>query len=250
MAAAPVCAVCETPLTPREALEGPVCMRRPCIAEQLLRDERATLAEDAAGDAREVTRFADAHREGDELVAGLPAANAPLVPAVPARQRRFRERLRDVLRDAALIDRSGDVMNDHEAEEAPHLTAACMLCRGACCATGGIHAYLHSGFLANVLAKRADEPPARIYRDYVRRLPDESCKDACVYQGAMGCVLPRGMRSDVCNTYSCRSRGAFEAQLSAAPQKSTLAVSVRDGRTVAAARIGADGSSEEVFRDE
>lgn len=63
------------------------------------------------------------------------------------------------------------------------------------------------------MVRNADVPPARMYRDYLRRLPARSYEGACSFQGQLGCALPRRMRAHICNSWECDDLGSLRRQL-------------------------------------
>jgi hypothetical protein len=42
-----------------------------------------------------------------------------------------------------------------------------------------------------------------IVQAYLAHLPAQALHPGCVYQGELGCTLPREMRSAICNSYLC-----------------------------------------------
>lgn len=83
--------------------------------------------------------------------------------------------------------------------------AGCTACQGHCCQQGrGRHAFLAQSVFENLFHLHPHLGMEEVIAFYVAALPDQSVKDACVFQSRTGCTLPRDWRSDVCNTYRCR----------------------------------------------
>lgn len=83
----------------------------------------------------------------------------------------------------------------------PLLEKVCAFCKGGCCTYAREHAYLKHADLAQQVTETRDVET--IVGDYLDRLPARSYHLSCVYHGPTGCVLPRELRSSMCNTYEC-----------------------------------------------
>ena len=59
------------------------------------------------------------------------------------------------------------------------------------------------GDIARYRQRNPGATPEGVIEDYLSYLPAASTRDACVYQTARGCSLPREMRQDICNAYYC-----------------------------------------------
>lgn len=210
------CRFCGTPLTPERAGAG-TCGAQECHDRMIEESGKALIARKrakheavtgevfaATGD--EIAR-ARAGLDADALTWMIPAQHEPLAPLPPERLARFREHLefcatmafREPEPDADLAARE-----KHEPEEAPLAGAACATCRGRCCKDrGGDTALLLPGDIARYRQRHPGVSQDAVIGAYLSYLPERATQDGCVYQAATGCVLPREMRQDICNSYYC-----------------------------------------------
>lgn len=149
------------------------------------------------------------HAEPDAvLIATLPFQDEPVVPLPQDAREAFAAHIREVV-TAAFEDVNQASVD--EAVEPPSLktptpveAAGCTACQGTCCALGRqFRAFLGKSAIENLIRTKSDLSMPEVIDRYVAAIPDESVEDACVYQSAEGCVLPRDWRSDTCNTYRC-----------------------------------------------
>ena len=146
-------------------------------------------------------------------VALLPRNTRPLAPLPDSRITSHRQHLQNIVKDArvqyqkgdgklAETDASRNGISDKDAE-LPVLSAACGLCGGDCCYTGGNTAWLEAATIQRQPWFEHDIDDQRIVEYYLSYLPHISYQDGCVYQSDRGCTLPRNMRSNVCNQFLC-----------------------------------------------
>jgi hypothetical protein len=220
-----------------EAVRGPVCGNRECQTTLIQQQKAAEKREFEATRDRVAEAFAS-EIKGEAVMAPVPYLDRRVEPTPEAEKRVFRANLRAALRETArrAKDEAPTPFPEDNTPSTLTLNASCIACRGYCCRQGAGHAFLKPEYLPTVLNRRPAESPATIYRDYIRRIPANSMKDACVYQGEEGCVLPRDMRSWICNDYECSDRLRLKAMLEATPDASALVVAM-DGATVKAAAI-------------
>lgn len=83
------------------------------------------------------------------------------------------------------------------------LLAVCRTCRGACCKAGEDHAFLTRAVLSRVKREQRMATDASLLESYLDRVPTDARAGSCIYHGAMGCALPRAMRSETCNRFLC-----------------------------------------------
>jgi hypothetical protein len=81
----------------------------------------------------------------------------------------------------------------------------CSLCKGGCCPSGNEHAYLSVATIRRFMQFKPDFSAETILDYYLTKVSSETIDGACINQTKTGCVLPRKMRSDVCNGYYCDS---------------------------------------------
>lgn len=172
-------------------------------------------------------------------VAVLPANERRLSNLPEKRRRRFREHLLRVVSEGAARHASHSPPTDDEpgmnlpAESAavsllPVLGNACGTCRGYCCHQGGEHAFLHPETMRRHLDQRPGIRPAQLVELYLSYLGPKTYAGACVYQAGHGCLLPRELRSPLCNRYLCRGLEEFLAQLSAAGTERGIALATTE----------------------
>lgn len=83
------------------------------------------------------------------------------------------------------------------------VAAACIACQGACCWSGGDHAYLDVPVMQRWLREHPGSGVDDVVEAYVARIGTRTEFRSCVFHGAQGCTLPREMRSRICNEYLC-----------------------------------------------
>lgn len=132
-------------------------------------------------------------------------------------------------------EEQSDAIATVEEADSPEVTAQlgliCAVCQGYCCIHGGVHnAFITRKTLSrfatqqNILSLDEVVP---IYLDY---LPAEHRDNACLYQTAQGCNLPRDLRADICNQYECSGLRAARERLPTA--NSRCAVIVRHDNVI------------------
>lgn len=145
----------------------------------------------------------------------VPAYAGTLAPPVRDRIRRLRRNLVEAMRDErALPSRQKRAATTRDAPEPAGFVgqvarAACALCQGWCCSKGGEHAYLDGPSMARIRAARPELDAWGILRLYTRAVADPAYAGSCVFHGAQGCTLERGLRANLCNRYFCDGLGAL-----------------------------------------
>jgi hypothetical protein len=92
------------------------------------------------------------------------------------------------------------------------LGGACVACRGWCCRRGGTHAFLDGDSTERVRRERPDLDTAALEHLYARYLGPTHLEGGCVFQGPLGCRLPRELRSDTCNRWWCEDATRIREQ--------------------------------------
>jgi hypothetical protein len=134
----------------------------------------------------------------------LPANEADAGPLSDERRDTFRVNVSAAIRRAMDDpDRPFPETPETAADGAPLIQAACGACRGSCCKYGGDHAYLYPDHFRRLLRDRPGRSAEEMLSDYLSRLPETAYRDSCVYHTETGCALPRGLRSNLCNTFLC-----------------------------------------------
>ena len=133
-----------------------------------------------------------------------PANTRKLTPLPRRRKYRFVNRLRKLIAENAHHDVDDDQTVVRQAADVlPILGSACANCRGSCCQRGGTAAYIDRRVVKRYLAKNPSASPRDLIEAYCQYLPAESYRGSCVYHSAIGCALPREMRSNSCNNTVC-----------------------------------------------
>ena len=203
---------------------------------KLIRERRARDAEHL----KTVDAIKSAEARQDRLIASsaglkhLPVIPIPSAPEMiarsgSARTGRYQAHLEEALAAALACDDISELIHDrhyalHErrlAQDAflsgsPGLATVsdrvCALCRGGCCTEGGDHAYISPVLLRRQLDASSDLSGQQLVSVYMSVLPDESIAGSCINHGINGCVLPREMRSDVCNHFLCEPVRDYQAK--------------------------------------
>jgi hypothetical protein len=194
------CLYCGTPLTRHEQFAGTICSDWRCREKQLEAQLAAHRAE--AADALGVAR------PESFPIAVVPDWTPELIPLEPERRQALAEFLDGLIAAEPAETDAGQSVAVPPPSDSPamaaHLGRVCAVCRGYCCFHGAAHnAFLGREVLLRFQAGRPElelREAVSVYLDY---LPDRHCRDACLYQGERGCVLPREMRADICNGYEC-----------------------------------------------
>ncbi|MCQ8104765.1 hypothetical protein NP590_11665 [Methylomonas sp. SURF-2] len=146
-------------------------------------------------------------------VAVLPRNSRQLVPIDVTRVEALRQHLERIVIEAeALPDAECESKEtsatthgvEPQQAEMPALAAACGLCAGHCCATGGDSAWLEPTTIRRLQRQLPPLAAPRIIGHYLDYVPETGYQDSCIYHAENGCRLPRQLRSNVCNQYLCK----------------------------------------------
>jgi hypothetical protein len=174
----------------------------------------------------------------------MPAADPPYTMTVPllretlepppkARIRALKQHLIQSLRDLRIARRPDKLIRDPAPEPqgfaAAVLAEGCAQCRGHCCKGGGDHAYIDERTMARVRRDRPDLDARGVIRLFLDRIAPLSTRGSCLFHGATGCTLGRGLRADLCDAYYCNGLRDFLRQ---SPEPSRVqVVATREGHT-------------------
>ena len=165
----------------------------------------------------------------------LPTAQNQMAPLAQERIDQYIEYLKEVIAEASQYNSLAEVPFDNnqkahdkllkqEAKYAKQprlkstLDSLCMRCQGSCCASGGEHAY-HSVFsIRRILDENPEFNGDTLLKEYQSKLKDTSAARGCVNQSDQGCVVPRELRSDICNQFYCRSVAHYDEQITSDEQ--------------------------------
>jgi hypothetical protein len=84
--------------------------------------------------------------------------------------------------------------------------AGCTACQGACCAQGAASfAFIGPRMMVRQHMRYPEKSEDDLIQHYMDQLPEAAAEGRCLYQGPMGCVLPREDRAQICNSFKCWS---------------------------------------------
>ncbi len=168
----------------------------------------------------------------DVTLLSVPFGGRPLVPVEDERMDAFKEHLSTVIAEAyAASDEevAASISDRNEEEEKPLFAAGCATCQGHCCRLGNkSKAFLSAQTMRGHRRIWPDLTAEVMEANYLAALPDLAYKDGCVYQGDLGCTLPREMRSDICNSYHCHELEFSEERADKSPDRPIAIVAVDD----------------------
>jgi hypothetical protein len=122
------------------------------------------------------------------------------------------------------------------------LGRACGTCRGMCCRMAGEkHAYLASDSIQVYRTRNPGASTDEIVATYMSRIPEETYEGSCVFHGRDGCVLPRPLRSEMCNWYLCDSLIELSRSVALEDRATVYAVAMRGREVDRLAVFDADG---------
>jgi hypothetical protein len=173
-------------------------------------------------------------------VALVPKHRARLRRLAARRKRALLERVRALVNTvrrttAADDERTLDTPAELDDISTRVVVATCSACRGSCCGNGGDHAFLRTRTLRDFIAANPTLDDDGVVAAYAAWLPERTSHPGCVYQGEQGCMLPRAMRSSICNAYLCG--GLRRALLVANSDTRGVFVAHRDGDRVSGGRL-------------
>ncbi|MCC6785183.1 MAG: hypothetical protein IT457_20200 [Planctomycetes bacterium] len=224
------CIHCDAPISELRRRLSPVCEAPDCRTHGVLgrlhavnRREAKHRAEQLAAERDRVLaglrdafrdRAAEAERAGTGFLIGVLPANELGVEAVaPDRIELFLERLRGIVVAARSVPVAAASPATEPGEPPLALQrAACGLCRGRCCRSGGNHAYLDEASLARILAAEPSRTEEELFAQYRSFAPSHAYVGACLFQAEDGCALPRELRSDTCNRHLCGELRTLHAE--------------------------------------
>jgi hypothetical protein len=217
------CGCCGAELNAHQAVSSGICGNPRCqewkieqVGAAKLARQRQQLLDGLFAAAAPAVEQVTAEIGGGPVVRGtVPWQDKPLTPRPDERRAAFEAHLRAIVEAAfeTPVPEEEPGRAGAEADEAPALAAACAVCRGLCCDRGGTTAMLGPAEIGRWRRREPEGTPQQAVAAYRERLPAESVVVSCVYLGAAGCTLPRRMRNDWCNRFSCRERDVLAAAL-------------------------------------
>jgi hypothetical protein len=146
----------------------------------------------------------------DAVPVMVPRNERALVPVTPARARKLRRHLVNMLRQArGLTEMPSRSPSEPTGFAARVAQAACSLCKGWCCKGGGDDAYLDDETIARVRNARPELDVRGLLRLYADLVPALAHERSCIFHASKGCTLDRSLRANICNSYFCGGLAAF-----------------------------------------
>jgi hypothetical protein len=160
----------------------------------------------------------------------IPSGNTKKRLTSDIRKQNYIEFLKQIVSDASEHDNAEEVDYDehHDAYGKRQLVDKCLdinpllrtisddlccMCKGGCCASGKEHAYLSVFSMRRLMDEHAEYSTEQILELYLSRVNDEAIVDSCINHTETGCMLPRYLRSDICNGYYCDSLKTFHKEV-------------------------------------
>jgi len=161
----------------------------------------------------------------------VPLLRETLAPPPADRVRALKKHLIQSLRDLRVARRPEKLIQapvpEPEGFAAAVLAEGCAQCRGQCCRGGGEHAYIDDRTMARVRRDHPDLDARGVIRLFLDRIAPLSYRQSCLFHGAAGCTLGRGLRATLCDAYYCNGLRDFLKQMPEPPR--VRVVAARDG---------------------
>jgi len=238
------CTYCGTGISVNQTIQPGHCGDQDCATRHAVKGHYA--AQKARRDvyaehlrsARNAPEMADlvaragVNSRAEMTLVAVPFNGTRLVPVEEERMADFKTHLSDVIAQAfeASDTEVATYMPDRKAEpEEPFLAAGCATCQGNCCKLGNKSKAFLSRLTMMGHRKIWPDLTAEVMEaNYLAALPELASEECCVYQGEMGCTLPREMRSDICNSFHCHELEFGEERAKQNPDRPIAIVAVDD----------------------
>lgn len=165
----------------------------------------------------------------------LPINTRPLVNLSEQNKNQFLAHLKEIYND--IIEQrppsstvySTQLTSSLPEEENNLLGKACATCKGDCCNLGKNHAFQDMPSLTHFLEHENtivdSETLTQMYSEY---FPEKHYKNSCIFQGSLGCTLPRPLRSFTCNNYRCEPLRSYHQLLLDSKHSITIAAATNE----------------------
>ena len=226
------CEFCGVELTAQQGVSTGICEKQQChermiekVGTELIERKRRENAESLK---RMFDKYAPQVAEAAEAVGGtaetaipakVPFQAAPITPLPEERRAAFEKHLRWITARAfteEVKELDLSYREELDQDEPALVDAACGSCQGGCCALGGTTGFLQDVDIERWRARDPEATAEQIIDYYLGMVPAETTEDACIYQGAQGCVLPRANRNDQCNAFYCKSLKLLQEKIAEA----------------------------------
>lgn len=230
------CRYCGAALSTLLRLRGDVCAAPACRLE----------AGKAEIDSQRHSAVARSREQAAQRCGDVRARTAPIywlnhhqtvmVPLADEEREAMAAHLRDVVAGEPLKVKMPTPAPAWDASPAPATDGAvCGFCRGYCCHEGAYsHAFIEQPQLERWCARHGgtlEDAAAH----FLGALPPEHALNSCLFNGPVGCVLPRDERAAICNGYACSTLQQSRQQVERGTPEGVLLASQTQGRLVAAA---------------
>ncbi|WP_020406293.1 hypothetical protein [Hahella ganghwensis] len=189
----------------------------------------------------------------------LPSGKEQLQPLAAERVAEYRAHLENMIIAALVTNDADDLFLKENEEKArktdeklvmrPEISAKadqfCALCKGGCCTAGGNDALLDVRGVRRYMQENPELSPIEVLERYLDKVPGQSMEGSCINHTSNGCVLPRDMRSDICNGYFCDSVKSHNRMMEGLPEDQVVAIT-RNHSNFQKYHAGADLSVREV----
>ncbi len=239
------CESCGVELTAHQGLSNGICDKPQChdwmiekVGTELIERKRRENAEkierifEKMAPAVEVATAAIDATPETIVRSKIPYQSSPVATLPVERKEEFEKHLRWIVARAFTEEvGTADLSYRDELEREMHdvLDTACSACKGGCCATAGSTAFLQDVDVHRWRQRNPEATEDEVVDYYLGMLPDEATEDACVFQGADGCVLPRDKRNDQCHSFYCKSLRDVQEQLMESETGKIVYIATEDG---------------------
>ncbi len=159
-------------------------------------------------------------------VVAIPSAAREIEFLPPERRAEYEAHLAAIVAEAAGYPDAASLEGERDRREREELEAQdrrlarqpalqnaldtlCGRCRGSCCQRGGDDAFLSSLSARRWLDAHPDQGPEDLLAQYRSHYAETIVAGGCINQSPDGCVLPRELRSEICNGFYCEPLEAF-----------------------------------------
>jgi len=220
-------------LQERRAREAAIQQHKQKIEQEEAEQDQALLTDLLA----QQPALSDTPPEIIPLPQGLTATTADNADRIE----KYREYLQGVIQQAFEYDSIRDIPSDQHMdaqekmqqqdamfEAQPALkalsTTLCTLCKGGCCPEGGDHAFIKTITIWRRIEADPSLTAEQILQEYLAYIPAQTISGGCINQTPSGCALPRGIRSDVCNSFFCVTLRNLQKQCQTQPPRHLFVV--------------------------
>jgi len=231
------CHICSAELTVHQRFRGGLCDDWRC--------QEAVLKNDLEMHREQAAKALGVENPGKRPIFVVPRNDRRITKLARHRREKFRDHLRRIVAAAADRTPPGDLDDEEPISAKPLpepenglLGQACAACRGYCCQHGKEHAFLEEDRMGRYMSAAPHESPEQVIEHYLSYLPESSFEEACVYQSATGCALPREMRARICNAYQCSGLKTYRRHLESQGPAEGFAVIREDNQIIRSAFLG------------